>query len=214
MSLIFAFMLKATNIMIEHRFILLGIILFMLYRGQLIVKEALYVFKTSENKKFELIFIDEVIFRSSQIIGKTANKVLKYDASNNIYKVMDNESMLNTLKNYFQNLWQQKIQHTFDVVEIISVIIMLIVAILTNTSINQTSFVLIIIVFVIISFVSSAYINLNREVYYKKHKEYNNEQSMIVNDLLRVPVIVRDDLNMRINKFQKTVTENHTPQFF
>ena len=32
---------------------------------------------------------------------------------------------------------------------------------------------------------------------------------MIVNDLLRVPVIVRDDLNMRINKFQKTVTESN-----
>lgn len=204
-ALTFAFMLKATNMMIEYRLILLGIILFMLYRGQQVVREAFYLFESSESKKFELIFEDEIVFRGSQIIGKTANKVLKYDASNKLYKVMSNESVLNTIKNYLQNMWRQKIQHTFDVFEMISVILMLVVAILTNTSISQVVFIPLILVFVLISFFSSAYISLNREVYYKKHREYNNEQSLIVNDLLRVPVIVRDDLDMRISKFQKTV---------
>ena len=208
-SLVFAFMLKATNMMIEYRLILIGIILFMLYRGQQVVREAFYLFESSESKKFELIFEDEIVFRGSQIIGKTADKVMKYDTSNNLYKVMSNESMLNTIKNYLQNLWQQKIQHTFDIFEIISVIIMLIVAILTNTSISQIVFIPLILVFVFISFFSSAYISLNREAYYQKHREYNNEQSMIVNDLLRVPVIVRNDLDMRINKFQKTVIESN-----
>ena len=33
-SLIFAFMLKITNMMIEYKFIVFGIVLFMLYRGQ------------------------------------------------------------------------------------------------------------------------------------------------------------------------------------
>ena len=204
-ALVFAFMLKTTNMMIEHKLILLGIILFMLYRGQQVVREAFYLFESSESKKFELIFENEIVFRGSQIIGKTADKVLKYDASNNLYKVMSNESVLNTIKNYLQNLWRQKIQHTFDILEMISVIIMLTVAILTNTSISQIVFIPLIFVFVLISFFSSAYISLNREVYYRKHREYNNEQSLIINDLLRVPVIVRDDLDMRINKFQKTV---------
>lgn len=204
-ALVFAFMLKATNMMIEYRLILLGIILFMLYRGQQVVREAFWLFQSSENKKFELIFEDEIVFRGSQIIGKTTNKVLKYDTSNNLYKVMSNESVLNTIKNYLQNLWKQKIQHTFDICEIISVIIMLIVTILTNTSISQIIFIPLIFVFVFISFFSSAYISLNREVYYRKHREYNNEQSLIINDLLRVPTIVIHDLDMRINKFQKTV---------
>lgn len=204
-ALVFAFMLKATNMMIEHRLILLGIIFFMLYRGQQVVKEAFYVFESSESKKFELIFNDEIVFRGSQIIGKTANKVMKYDTSNKLYSVMSNESVLNTIKNYLQNMWRQKIQHTFDVLEMISVIIMLTVAILTNTSIAQGVFIPLIFVFVCISFFSSAFISLNREAYYKKHREYNNEQSLIVNDLLRVPVIVENDLNMRISKFQKTV---------
>ena len=204
-ALTFAFMLKVTNMMIEYRFILLGIIFFMLYRGQQVVREAFYLFESSESKKFELIFEDEIVFRGSQIIGKTSDKVLKYDESNNLYKIMSNESVLNTIKNYLQNLWRQKIQHTFDVFEMISVIIMLIVAILTNTSISQVVFISLIFVFVLISFFSSAYISLNRETYYKKHREYNNEQSLIVNDLLRIPVIVRNDLDMRIEKFQKTV---------
>lgn len=204
-ALVFAFMLKVTNMMIEHRLILLGIILFMLYRGQQVVKEAFHLFESSENKKFELIFEDEIVFRGSQIIGKTSNKVLKYDASNKLYKVMSNESVLNTIKNYLQNMWRQKIQHTFDVFEMISVIIMLTIAILTNTSIDQVVFIPLILIFVLISFFCSAYISLNREAYYKKHREYNNEQSLIINDLLRVSVIVKNDLDMRINKFQKTV---------
>lgn len=208
-ALVFAFMLKVTNMMIERRLILLGIILFMLYRGQQVVKEAFHLFESSENKKFELIFEDEIVFRGSQIIGKTSNKVLKYDASNKLYKMMSNESVLNTIKNYLQNMWRQKIQHTFDVFEMISVIIMLTIAILTNTSIDQVVFIPLILIFVIISFFFSAYISLNREAYYKKHREYNNEQSLIINDLLRVPVIVKNDLNMRINKFQKTVISSN-----
>lgn len=208
-ALIFAFMLKVTNLMIERRLILLGIILFMLYRGQQVVREAFHLFESSENKKFELIFEDEIVFRGSQIIGKTSNKVSKYDASNKLYKVMSNESVLNTIKNYLQNMWRQKIQHTFDVFEMISVIIMLTIAILTNTSIDQVVFIPLILLFVFISFFCSAYISLNREAYYKKHREYNNEQSLIINDLLRVPVIVKNDLDMRINKFQKTVIANN-----
>lgn len=208
-SSLFAFMLKATNKLIEQRLILFGIILFMLYRGQRGIKEALRFLKNSESKKFELILEDEIVFRSSQIVGKTSNKVLKYDTSNKLYKVMSNEAVLNSIKNYLQNLWQQKIQHTFDVLEILSVIVMLVAAILTNTSIPQVVFIPLIIVFVFITFFSSASISLNREEFYKKHREYNNEQSLIINDLLRVPVIVRDDLDMRINKFQKTVTESN-----
>lgn len=208
-ALIFSFMLKATNMLIEYRMILLGIILFMLYRGQQVVREAFYLFENSEGKKFELIFDDEIVFRGSQIIGKVADKVLKYDTANNLYKVMSNEAVLNTIKNYLKNLWRRKIRHIFDIFEIISVIIMLIVAILTNTAISQVVFIPLILVFVLISFFSSAYISLNREAYYRKHREYNNEQSLIINDLLRVPVIVRDDLDMRINKFQKTVVESN-----
>ncbi len=201
-ALVFAFMLQITNMMIENRLILLGIIVFMLYRGQQILRAAFNIYESAENKKFALIFEDEVIFRASQLIGKTSGKVLKYDAQNKLYKIMSNEALLNTIRNYLKNLWRQKIQHIFDILEIISVLIMLIVAILTNENISQVFFIPLILAFVIISFFSSAYISLNREDYYRKNREYDNEQSIIVNDLLRVPLIVRNDLEMRINKLQ------------
>lgn len=206
LTLIFAFMLKATNMLIEYRLVSLGIILFMLYRGQRILKDAFFLFGDTEREKFQHIFEDEIAFRGSKIIGKTTDRVIKYDESNKLYKLMDNESMLNTIRSYLKNnLWSQRIQHTFDVLELISVMVMLIVTILTNTSISQAIFIPMISIFVIISFFSSAYISLNRGNYYKKHREYNNEQDLIINDLLRVPVIVKKDLNMRINKFQETL---------
>lgn len=214
-SLIFAFILKATNMAIERKFILLGIILFMLYRGQQVIQETFHLFESSESKKFELIFKNEITFIASQIIGKTSNKVLKYDEFNNLYKIMNNESVLNTIKNYLKILWQQKIQHTFDVFQIISVIAMLIVSILTNTSISQTIFIPLLLIFSFISFLTSVYSSFNEKEYYEKDREYNNEQSLIINDLLRVPVIVKSDLDMRIEKFQKTLmsSNNNINQF-
>ena len=50
-TLVFAFMLKISNAAIEKRLILLGIILFMLYRGQSILKEIYDMFADSENQK-------------------------------------------------------------------------------------------------------------------------------------------------------------------
>lgn len=207
-TIIFSFLLKLSNASIEKRFILLGIILFMLYRGQAVLREIYGMFADSENQKFNLIFDDEIVFRGSQIIGKTSDKVLKYDEKNKLYKIMDNESALNTIKRYLSNLWTQKIWHIFDLFEIISVIAMLVVSVVTNTAISQKLFIPLLILFVVASFLSSAYISMSREEFFEKNKELDNEQAVIVNDLLRVPVIVKGDLEMRIKKFKKTLTES------
>lgn len=208
-SLAFAFLLKLTNMAIEARLILLGIILFMLYRGQRVISDAFGVFKSSERQKYDLVFKNEIVLRGSQIIGKTADKILKFDKANNLYTIMSNEAVLNTIQQYLENVWHNKIQHNFDILEMISVFAMLITAIFTNTAIPQYIFVPLVIFFVFFSFFSSAYISLNRNEFYRKHREYHNEQSLIINDLLRVPVIVNADLDMRINKFQKTVVESN-----
>lgn len=202
-SLGFAFLLKATNLMIEHRLILLGLMIFMLYRGQQVVEEAFYSFKDSEQENFEEIFSDEVVFRGASIIGKVSDKVLKFDKDNNFFKIMTNEEVINTIKSYLQNLWNTKIQHAFEIIEVGSVIIMLVFAIITNTEIPQKLFVPILLFFVLLSFLSSAYISLKRDEYYDKHRKYNNEQDVVVNDLLRTPSIVQGDVGMRINRFQK-----------
>ena len=149
-SLIFAFMLKITNMMIEYKFIVFGIVLFMLYRGQDVINEAFYLWESSENKKFDLIFEDEIVLRGSRIIGKTANKVLKFDSNSKLYTTMSNESVLNTIKQYLQNLWKLKIQTFFDFLEIMSVLVMLFIAIATNTTISQSVFVPLVLGFCVI----------------------------------------------------------------
>jgi len=208
-SLFFAFLLKFTNMMIEQKLFLLGVILFMLYRAERILRNAFDLYADSEGIKYNLIFEDEIMYKGSIIIGKTQNKVFKYDKKSNIYKVMSNETVLNTIKNYLTNLWNQNIKHRFDILEIVSILLMVITAIITNTEIPNSIFITLILFFSIISFFSTAYINLKRNGYYKRHREYNNEQSIIVNDLLRVPTIVPKDLDMRINKFKNTVINSN-----
>ena len=91
-ALIFAFMLRVTNMLIEYKLILLGIIVFMLYRSQEVLREGFFIFEDSEREKFQIIFEDEVVYRGCQIIGKTLDRVLKYDESSKLYKIMSNES--------------------------------------------------------------------------------------------------------------------------
>lgn len=215
-SLVFAFILRFTNMMIEMKLFLLGLILFMLYRGERILRDAFNIYADSEAIKFDLIFEDEIVYKASLIIGKTKDKVLKYDTKNKIYRIMDNESVLNTVRNYLENSWKQQIKYWIDVMEIISILLMLVTAIITNNTVPNSIFIPLILIFSIISFFSSAYINIHRSDYYSKHRKYNNEQSVIVNDLLRVPTIVNKDLDARINRFKKTVVDsnNNVKKFY
>ena len=107
-SLVFAFVLRFTNMMIEMKLFLLGIILFMLYRGERILRDAFNIYADSEAIKFDLIFEDEIVYKARLIIGKTKDKVLKYEDRNKIYRIMDNESVLNTIRNYLENSWKQQ----------------------------------------------------------------------------------------------------------
>ena len=208
-SLVFAFLLKITNALIEIRLILLAMIIFMLYRGEQIIREAIHIFDSSERNKYDLIYNDEIVYRGSKIIGKVRDKVLKYDDENKIYKIMSNENALNTIKNYLNRLWDEKITHKFEYLDMFSILIMLIIAVLTNTSIPNKIFIPLVIIFCIISLISTAILNMSRSSFYKKHRTYDNEQAVITNDLLRVPSIIPKDLDMRINKYKKTVVESN-----
>jgi len=208
-SLAFSFMLKGTNMLIQHKFILLGIIMFMLYHGQQLLRSSINLFRDSEEAKFSLIFNDAVVYRGSIIIGKVSNRVSKYDSKNNLYKIMDNESVINCIKRYLKTFWNLKICHIFEIFDTISVIMMLVVAIITNDTISQYLFIPMLLIFVVISFVSSAYINLKRDEFHQKNREFDDEQSVILNDMLRTPSIVNRDLDMRISRFQKIMVKSN-----
>ena len=208
-SLVFAFILKLTNTMIEQKLFLLGVILYMLYRGEKILRDAFNLYSDSEYSKYNMIFEDELVLKGTNIIGATKDRILKYDENSKIYRIMDNETILNTIKKYLDNLWRHQIKHRFDVIEIISILLMVTTAIVTNDAIPNNVYISLILIFGTLAFISSAYINLSRGDYYKKNREFNNEQSVIVNDLLRVPTIVSKDLDMRIARFKKTVINSN-----
>lgn len=58
-------------------------------------------------------------------------------------------------------------------------------------------------------FLCVTYITLSTEQYYQRYKSTIMMQSVIVNDLLRVPTIVEKDMEMRIGKFQKSIAEKN-----
>lgn len=101
-SLTFAFVLKLTNMMIEQKLFLLGMIMYMLYRGQNILRDAFNIYSDSEYAKYNMIFEDELVLKGTNIIGATKDKVLKYDENSKIYRIMDNETILNTIKKIFR----------------------------------------------------------------------------------------------------------------
>ena len=208
-SLVFSFMLKATNMLISHKFTLLGILVFMLYRSQQLLSRCINMFSDSEEEKFSLIFDDEIVYRGSTIIEKVANRVLKYDEANKLYRIMDNESIINSIKRYLKTFWRVKIEHMFQIFSVISVVIMLVIAVLTNTVIPQYFFIPLLLFFVISSFFASAYINLQRNEFHSKNRQFDDEQALIMNDLLRSPSIVTKDFQMRITRFKRTLVDSN-----
>lgn len=207
-GIFFSFLLTITNMAIEKKMILLGIILFMLYRGQQVAKEATRLMASAEREKNNLIVKDEVSFRASKLIAQSSNKVMKYN--NGIFTVMSNEEVLNCVKKYLSKLWEAKICHKFQLFEMLSVLIMLIAAVATNENIPNQLFIPLLGIFVVISFFSSAYVSISGKRFYTKNKEYDNKQSIILNDVLRVPEIaIGRDVKMRISILQKTLEDSN-----
>ena len=205
MTMFFAYLLKFTNWAIESKMILLGIMFFMAYRSQNVIKESMHVFESAEGKKFETLFDNEIVLQGSELITKVAERVLKFDANTNAYKLMSNEAVMNAIKNYLSKLWLLKIRRKFQLIEIGSAIGMLVFTIATNSVIPQAVFVPLLLAFAGLSFFCSASISVKLKAYYTKNKMYSNEQYVITNDLLRVPPVVKKDLTMRMTKLKQSI---------
>lgn len=208
-GLIFAYFLQLTNLSIEHRLIGLGILLYILYKSQHVITEAFGMFQDAEREKLELMFNNYAVEIGNKIISKTAYKIHKYDEKNKFYKILENERILSVCKNYTLSIWRQTLTHRFDILSFVSTIVMLSTAIVTNSKISQKIFIPVILGFALINLLHSIYIKNNRDEHYKKQREYDNKQKIIVNDLLRVMPIVPQDIEMRINKYGETATESN-----
>lgn len=207
LATIFAFFLKATNMLIEMKFIMLGIMCFMLYCGQEVARTALQALKRSENERFANEIKKGVLLKAGEVILKSYDRVLMKDPKSGLIRTMSGEEMLNTFERYTETLWEFQIQHKFDICQLISIMIMLVVAILTNTSIEQEVFVPLILFFGAFSFLMGLYTDVNQKVYSCNLREHNDSTSVLVNDLLRCPQVVPYDAKMRLNRLNLILNE-------
>ena len=210
LGLAFSFLLKATNIMIEMKFIILGIVFFMLYYGEQVLRSGLDLVIAAESKKYQFMFDNEIILRGSKILSEVTDKVHKKDEKTNMYSIMSNESVINVIKRYLSNLWELKINNIFNILGIISAILMLIFAVITNNAISQSIFIPALIIFAITAFTATVYLSISRKTYHEKFRESADEEYEISNDLLRVTPIVKKDVPMRINLLSKTIKANNS----
>ncbi len=209
-GIVFSFFLTFANFAIEAKMIFLGIMLFMLYKGEGVIEEAVQLYNGAEKEKNSLIKTDEIAWRGSRIIANVSGKVMKYYPERKIYRVMTNEEILNSIKRYLDRAWGIKIYRKFDMFDMICAIAMLAGAIATNRELPQVVFVPMLVIFAIITFISSAYSCIINDKFYKANREFDDKQSIILNDVLRIPEIAFGrDMKMRIALFQKTVKEGN-----
>lgn len=207
-ALVFSFMLRATNMLIEYKLAILGILVFMLYKGERLIEQLIQNYLNIEKENYNQIFDDEVIALGADILGKTESKVFKFNKKMNMSAVMENESLINCIKKYVQTLWQYQVQHVFDVCELVSVLVMIGIVFATNTDIPNFIFVPFVLVFAVLAFVLTAYRIRNRRDCWNVEREFRNEQSILVNDMMRVKSIVPSDLPMRIDRFKSVSVKN------
>ncbi|MBR2290421.1 MAG: ATP-binding cassette domain-containing protein [Clostridia bacterium] len=180
----------------------------MLYKGEGLIKQLIRNYLNVETEAYSQTFDDEVISLGTDILGKTAGKVFRYNEKLNMSTIMENESLINCIKNYLHSLWKYQVRHIFDIIELISVLLMLVVVFMTNTDIPNFIFIPFVVVFAFVAFMVTAYNVLNKRECWNREREFKNEQSILVNDMMRVKPIVTKDLSMRIEKFKAVSKKN------
>ena len=201
-ALVFSFMLKATNMLIEHKLVVAGMLIFMLYKAEKLISNFSYNFRDIERKNYTQTFNDKMTSLGMTILGKTTDRVFRYDKTKGYSSVMENEPLINSIKRYEEIWWEYQINHKFDVIEVCSIIVMMILVIVTNQDIPNLLFIPFVCLFFILTFGLSVYNRLCWKNYVEKDREYKDERDVIVNDMLRVKSIIPKDVEMRISKFK------------
>jgi len=199
LSLVFSYLLKASNMLIEHQFILLGLIVFMLYSGSNVIIDSLELPLSNVRESYQHVFDSEIILRGSKLMSHVFEKVSKYDPKTQAYVLLPNERILNVIRRYLSDFWHLSTTKPFKVLELVTSVIMLAFSIITNNVIPQYIFIPIIVIFTIVTFFTSTYIIFKDEECRKTRNQCADENSTISNDLLRIPNVVPNDINMRIS---------------
>ena len=208
LGLIFAFTLKASNYCIEQKWIILGIVFFLLYLAQNVARTHLDSINRLNDKKLKEQFDDSLMSIGANILGIVANKVQQYDKEQKCYKIMLNRTVINIMGRFLKSWWSIRIKYIFNIFTLLNIIIMLGFTIWTNTHIPHILFIPIVIAFIIIAFFVRAYDILYSAHYRQVSRRTDDEQASLMDDLIKTPFIVKQDLTMRLNRLNKSLTES------
>ena len=118
--------------------VILGIIVFMLYKGEHLITQLIKNYMSVESESYNQTFDDMIIEFGAELLGRTENKVFKYSEKLNMSVVMENASLINCIKRYVQSFWNYQVKHIFDILDMCSVIIMLGIVFVTNEDIPNS----------------------------------------------------------------------------
>ena len=183
LGMVFAFMLKLTNTLLAEKLIILGIICFCFYQSQRLIDQSLYVWSNSIRTKFSELVQKNISIKASEILIKVQNSVLKYDEKDGYYHTFSNEKVLNTIQRYLGRAWARQSDLIFNYLSIVSVVIMIIVTIITNTSISQKVFIPILLFFIIANGILSVYKSKRRNKLYIIESKTEVKKNVLINDI-------------------------------
>ncbi len=205
---IFAFMLKIANNAVANKMFLIGIVLYILYEVQPIMYDFKHRFEIKLNTQYSLNLDNAIWLKGGKVVATTSGRVRKYYNDLGIYKIMTNEEISYCVKKYMQGYWELIIGYPFDLLSGVVALVTAIVAVYTNNVIDSGLFIISIIISTLLSFITSCYRCFYRNDFNVNIRKSNNKQSLIVGDLLRVPLIVKPDLEMRLNKLEEYIKTN------
>lgn len=200
----FSYLLVATNWSIEHKLVILGIVLFSFSKARHIVEIGLKMMNQNTRTTFETLFDNEEIEMGHIVLAKVINKVRCYNEETKYWSILTKDEIINSLKTYIESTWNIAMYHRFEIFKMLIAILSIIFAIITNNKINQAAFILIVLLFSVISFITSAACSRNNRQTDRKNRKERNIQSSIISDVMRIPEVVPGDINWRLKKFRES----------
>ena len=197
---IFTYMIIGANYLIQYGHPILGMTLFFLYTGKSIISTLFNKYAINIKNEIQYLTMDSVTIIGSKILSKVSFNV--YKKKDNFYEQCSNETITNSIARYLDKSWKIQNQFFFNFAQLISVIGLLVITIITNTTIPQKWFIPLLLISSIASFFSSAYDRFNHKNYVERSREIELEKNTIKNDILRIEPIIPLDQEIRIQRLQ------------
>lgn len=203
----FSYLALAGNTAIEHGYKKTGVLLYLFFNAQLLVKIPVNHWYTSLETDYDYSIETFLNHKGGEIQSRVGWNVYQQVESKK-WKQSTTEEITNSIINYLYNRWNVENNYLFGVLQIIMTVIMLLVTIQTNTQIPQVIFVPFLMISGLVELLCATYNQLTQTSFRTMERELNNSEEIIKNDILRVEPICHQDQEARLNRYSM-LTEQH-----